>query len=215
MCTTYGGGIVKASTNHQHPFIKFISNDSSQIRPVGRNNVSLVSRRPEGVRGWDLHHKNRRIVLFPNICVRRPNSFIFKGWWRVWVMMNEIEGVFGAFSGRNFGVGGWDFVRIEIFMLYRFIWVVGADSIKINSFMASVGLIFQGWPFCAKSFEIIPTFCLVENIDFSSRCSPQKIVKIRPSHCSKVHCFKIRPPFLLHFPPSPQGSAAERSSLKT
>ena len=99
--------------NH-HVLFKIISNGSSQIRPVGRNIVWLISRRPEGVRSWELHHKNRRVALSPNIWVRRPNSLILNGSWRGRVRLTEIERVFGAFLGRNLGVGGWDFVRIEI-----------------------------------------------------------------------------------------------------
>ena len=102
-------------TQHQHPFEISISNDYSQIRPVCRYIVSLISRRPEGIRSWELHHKNRRFALFLNIWVRRPKSLILNGSWRGRVRLIEIEGAFGAFSGLNFGVGGWDFVRIEIF----------------------------------------------------------------------------------------------------
>ena len=39
----------------------------SQSRSVGRNTVSLISRRPEGFRSWELHHENRRVALFPKI----------------------------------------------------------------------------------------------------------------------------------------------------
>ena len=99
---------------YQHPFIKIISNDSSQIRPVGRNSVSLVCRRPEGVRSWELHHKNCRVALFLNIWVRRPKSLISNGSWMGQVRLTKIERVFCAFWGRDFGVGGWDVVRIEI-----------------------------------------------------------------------------------------------------
>ena len=99
---------------YHHVLFKIISNGSSQIRPVGRNIVWLISRHPEGVRGWELHHKNRRVALSLKIRVRRPNSLILNGSWRGRVRLTEIERVFGTFLGRNLGVGGWDFVRIEI-----------------------------------------------------------------------------------------------------
>ena len=98
---------------YHHVLFKIISNDSSQIRPVGRNTVWLISRHSEGVRSWELHHKNRRVVVSPNIWVRRPNSSILNGSWRGRVRSAGIECVFWAFSDRNLGVGGWDFVRIE------------------------------------------------------------------------------------------------------
>ena len=60
-----------------HLIFKIISNDFCQIGLVGRKIVWLIHRRPEGVRAWDLHHKNRRTALFPNICVRRPKILNF------------------------------------------------------------------------------------------------------------------------------------------
>ena len=54
-----------------HPDGMLISNRKvpsfSQSRSVGRNTVSLISRRPEGLRSWELHHENRRVTLFPKI----------------------------------------------------------------------------------------------------------------------------------------------------
>ena len=43
----------------------------------------------------------------------------------------EVAGVFGAFFGRPDGFGSSDFAQhVDLFMLYRSIWVSGADSIK-------------------------------------------------------------------------------------
>ena len=78
---------------------KIISNDFCQMGLVGRNNVWLVSRRPERVRSWELHHKNRRIALFLNMYVRSPKYLILNGSWRDRVRLLEIEKCL-----RHFGV---------------------------------------------------------------------------------------------------------------
>ena len=94
ICRYFQGGIL-----NPHLMFKIISNDFCQIRPVGRNIVWLISRRPEGARGWELHHKNRRIALSPSICVRRSKSLILilhDGIGSVWLKSKKYFGHFGV-----------------------------------------------------------------------------------------------------------------------
>ena len=49
----------------------------------------------------------------------------------------NVAGVFGAFVGRPDGFGSSDFApNVDLFMLYRSIWVSGADSMKIMDWFA-------------------------------------------------------------------------------
>ena len=56
----------------------------------------------------------------------------------------EVAGVFGAFVGRPDGFGSSDFAQnVDLFLLYRFIWVSGADSIKDIICLAEEGSTFE------------------------------------------------------------------------
>ena len=55
----------------------------------------------------------------------------------------EVARVFGACFGRPDGFGSSDFAQIvDLFMLYRSIWVSGAESMKI------MDLLGRGWVEC-------------------------------------------------------------------
>ena len=52
----------------------------------------------------------------------------------------KVAGVFGACFGRPVGFGSADFAQIaDVVMLCRFIWVSGADFIKIMDFLTEEG----------------------------------------------------------------------------
>ena len=105
----------------------------------GMNTVSFIARRPEGVRSWELHHENRREVLFLEIYVRRLKSIILNGLWRGrgevgWGRLKSTES-----RGSIWGIcwTSWWIWKLrlcqnwDLFMLYRSIWVSGADLIYI------------------------------------------------------------------------------------
>ena len=64
------------------------------------------------------------------------------GWGRV--RSTELAKVFGAFVGRPDGFGSSDFAHIvDSWMLYRSIWLSGADVIEIMDFLTEEGSKFD------------------------------------------------------------------------
>ena len=96
-------------------FSEMILATLARIRATNRNVNRLFLCLNLRIRRWELHHKNRLVALFTNIKVRRPNSLVLTGKCRVWCEVHGFWKVFRAFLGPNFGFGGWDFARIEIF----------------------------------------------------------------------------------------------------
>ena len=63
---------------------------------------------------------------------------------KVGVRSTEVAGVFGFFFGRPDGFGSSDFAQyVDLFMLYRSIWVSGADSIENMDLLSEEGSNFS------------------------------------------------------------------------